>query len=58
LKQLNVGIVGLGTVGGGTYTVLKRNGEEMARRTGVDINVTHVADRNIERANELTRGDC
>jgi homoserine dehydrogenase len=57
LKQLNVGIVGLGTVGGGTYTVLKRNGEEIARRTGVDIKVTHVADKNIERANELTRGD-
>jgi len=57
LKQLNVGIVGLGTVGGGTYTVLKRNGDEMARRTGVDIKVTHVADRNIERANELTGGD-
>jgi len=57
LKQLNVGIVGLGTVGGGTYTVLKRNGEEMARRTSVDIKVTHVADKNIERANELTRGD-
>ena len=56
MKQLNVGIVGLGTVGGGTYTVLKRNGDEMARRTGVDIKVTHVADRNIERANELTGG--
>jgi homoserine dehydrogenase len=57
LKQLNVGIIGLGTVGGGTYTVLKRNGDEMARRTGVDIKVTHVADRNIELANELTSGD-
>jgi len=57
LKQLNVGIIGLGTVGGGTYTVLKRNGDEMARRTGVDIKVTHVADRDIELANELTSGD-
>ncbi|MFT7228120.1 MAG: homoserine dehydrogenase [Methylophilaceae bacterium] len=57
MKQLNVAIIGLGTVGGGTYTVLKRNGVEMARRTGIDIKVTHVADRNIERANELTRGD-
>jgi homoserine dehydrogenase len=56
LKQLNVGIVGLGTVGGGTYTVLARNGEEIARRTGVNIQVTHVADRNIERANALTQG--
>jgi homoserine dehydrogenase len=57
LKQLNVGILGLGTVGGGTYTVLARNGEEMARRTGVHIKVTHVADKNIERINELTRGE-
>jgi homoserine dehydrogenase len=57
LKQLNVGILGLGTVGGGTYTVLARNGEEMARRSGVHIKVTHVADKNIERINELTRGE-
>jgi homoserine dehydrogenase len=57
LKQLNVGILGLGTVGGGTYTVLKRNADEMARRTGVNIKVTHVADRNIERANALTQGE-
>jgi homoserine dehydrogenase len=57
LKQLNVGILGLGTVGGGTYTVLKRNADEMARRTGVNIQVTHVADRDIERAKTLTQGD-
>jgi len=57
LKQLNVGILGLGTVGGGTYTVLKRNADEMARRTGVNIKVTHVADRNIERAHALTQGE-
>ena len=56
MKQLNVGLVGLGTVGGGTYTVLARNGDEMARRTGVTVKVTHVADRNLARANELTKG--
>jgi homoserine dehydrogenase len=56
LKQLNVGILGLGTVGGGTYAVLTRNAEEMARRTGVHIKVTHVADRDIERVNALTQG--
>jgi homoserine dehydrogenase len=56
LKQLNVGILGLGTVGGGTYEVLARNAEEIARRTGIHLKVTHVADRNIERINELTQG--
>lgn len=56
MKQLNVGILGLGTVGGGTYEVLARNAEEIARRTGIHLKVTHVADRNIERINELTQG--
>ncbi len=57
MKQLNVGIVGLGTVGGGTYDVLARNGEEMARRTGVNIKVTHVVSRNVERAKARVQGD-
>lgn len=57
MKQLNVGILGLGTVGGGTYTVLKRNAAEITRRTGVHINVIQVADKNIVRVNELTNGE-
>jgi homoserine dehydrogenase len=50
LKQLNVGILGLGTVGGGTYTVLSRNAAEITRRSGVEIKVVQVADRNIDHA--------
>lgn len=57
MKQLNVGILGLGTVGGGTYTVLTRNAEEISRRTGVNIRVAQVADKNIDRAKELTNGN-
>jgi homoserine dehydrogenase len=57
LKQLNVGILGLGTVGGGTYSVLTRNAEEITRRTGVNIRVVQVADKNIDRAKELTGGN-
>lgn len=53
MKQLNVGILGLGTVGGGTYTVLKRNATEITRRTGVEINVVQVADRNLAHAKAL-----
>ncbi len=50
MKQLNVGILGLGTVGGGTYSVLTRNALEITRRTGVEIKVVQVADRNLEHA--------
>ncbi len=57
MKQLNVGILGLGTVGGGTYTVLKRNAAEITRRTGVHIKVIQVADKNTTRINELTNGE-
>ena len=56
MKQLNVGLLGIGTVGGGTYTVLTRNAAEITRRTGVAINVVQVADRNIEHAKTLTGG--
>ena len=54
MKQLNVGIMGLGTVGGGTYTVLTRNAAEITRRTGVKINVVQVADRNVDHAKTIT----
>ena len=56
MKQLNVGLLGIGTVGGGTYTVLTRNAAEITRRTGVAINVVQVADKNIEHAKTVTGG--
>jgi len=56
LKQLKVGLLGIGTVGGGTYTVLTRNAAEISRRTGVAIQVVQVADRNIELAKAVTGG--
>ena len=45
MKPVNVGICGLGTVGGGTFDVLKRNAEEIARRAGREIRVSHVGMR-------------
>lgn len=50
MKPINVGLLGLGTVGGGTLTVLRRNQEEITRRAGRRIRVTHAAVRNVERA--------
>jgi len=45
VKPVKVGICGLGTVGGGTFNVLKRNAEEIARRAGRGIEVAQIAAR-------------
>ncbi|WP_255991405.1 homoserine dehydrogenase [Chitinolyticbacter albus] len=50
MKPIQVGLCGVGTVGGGTATVLKRNCEEIARRAGRPIVVRIAANRNLERA--------
>ena len=56
MKPLQVGLLGIGTVGLGTWTVLSRNAEEIARRAGRPIRITWVADKAIDRARALTRG--
>ena len=43
MKPIKVGLLGLGTVGGGTVNVFTRNADEIARRTGRDIRITHAA---------------
>lgn len=56
MKLLKVGLLGIGTVGGGTFTVLARNADEISRRTGCTITITHVADRNTALAAQVTAG--
>ena len=58
LKPINVGLLGIGTVGGGTFTVLQRNMEEITRRAGCPIRITVVADKNLELARQVTGGAC
>jgi homoserine dehydrogenase len=58
MKPINVGLLGIGTVGGGTYTVLARNQEEITRRAGRPIRICVVADKNLERAQAVTAGAC
>lgn len=53
MKPIKVGLLGIGTVGGGTYTVLKRNQDEIIRRSGRGIVVTMIADRDLARANSF-----
>ena len=43
MKPVKIGLMGLGTVGGGTATVLLRNAEEIARRVGRDLEISRVA---------------
>jgi len=45
LEPVKVGLLGLGTVGGGTVNVLTRNGEEISRRAGRGILITQAAAR-------------
>jgi homoserine dehydrogenase len=45
MKPVKVGLLGLGTVGGGTVTVLARNAREIARRAGRGIEIAHAAAR-------------
>ncbi len=50
MNPIQIGLLGIGTVGGGTYTVLKRNREEIARRAGREIVVKMIADKDLDRA--------
>ncbi|MEM7195364.1 MAG: homoserine dehydrogenase [Pseudomonadota bacterium] len=56
MKAVNIGLIGLGTVGSGTLQVLARNSAEISRRAGRDIRVTHAAvrDLNKDRGVDLT----
>lgn len=50
MKKVNVAIMGLGVVGGGTYDVLKKNYAEIKQTEELDINIVKVLERNTERA--------
>ena len=57
MNAVKVGLLGLGTVGGGTATVLMKNAEEIARRAGRGIVVSVAATLDPERATELGMTD-
>ena len=56
MKPINVGLLGIGTVGGGTFNVLLRNESEITRRAGRPIRISKVADRDLALAKRVTQG--
>ncbi len=57
MNPIQVGLLGIGTVGSGTFKVLQRNQQEILRRAGRGIEVTMVADLDVERAKSIV-GDA
>ncbi len=58
MKPIHVGLLGIGTVGGGTWDVLKRNAGEIRRRAGRAIRITRVADKDQKKARRLVDGNA
>ena len=57
MKSIQVGLLGIGTVGGGVFNVLKRNQTEIRRRAGVGIEIAVVADLDTARAKSVVGAD-
>jgi homoserine dehydrogenase len=57
MKPIQVGLLGIGTVGSGTFNVLQRNQEEIRRRAGRGIEITMVADLDVARAQSIVGPD-
>ncbi|MDC6484663.1 homoserine dehydrogenase [Methylophilaceae bacterium] len=55
-NKINVGLIGAGTVGGGTYKILKENFSEIFRKTGMEIVVSALAEKDLNRAREVVDG--
>ncbi|MBO9685510.1 homoserine dehydrogenase [Roseateles chitosanitabidus] len=58
MKPIKVGLLGIGTVGSGTFQVLRRNQEEIRGRAGRGIEITMVADLDVERARSIVGDAC
>ena len=57
MKPIQVGLLGIGTVGSGVFNVLARNQEEIQRRAGRGIAITMVADLDVDRARSVVGAD-
>ncbi len=57
MRSVKIGILGLGTVGSGTVSVLQRNSKEISRRAGRGIEISHAADKNLDMPRSCDMSD-
>lgn len=55
---MKVGLIGIGTVGGGTFKILKENAQEIFKKTGKKIEITMVADTNLALAKKIVKDEA
>src|SRR3982751_2278636 len=53
MQQVNIGIIGSGTVGGGVYKAVQANGALMASRLGVQLRIAKVAVKDLKKARNV-----
>ena len=58
MKQVNIGIIGIGTIGGGVVDAICQNGELIAKRTGVSVKIKRVCDTDKKALAGLPDGAC
>ena len=58
MQPIRVGLLGIGTVGGGTWEVLNRNADEIQRRAGRAIRIAVVADKEVSKAQSIVGGQA
>lgn len=54
MKKVNIGLLGLGTIGTGSYKVLEMNRAQIEKNTGCDINITKILEKDVDRERDIT----
>lgn len=58
MKTLNIGIVGLGTVGQGVVRLLESASDRIAGREGLSVRIGHAVVRDVSKSRDVTLPDC
>lgn len=54
MKTINIGLLGLGNIGTGTYKTLEMNRDEIEKNTGLDLHITKILEKDLERERDIT----